>query len=157
MPPTQAHSNAHLHTYHTLPESCLFSQFSSCEGGMVPYVSVCLCLSFCVFFMSACILLSLYCLLFPLSLSFLGPVCLSLSSSLWAYLSLGVSVSVTTRQPVSNTLFSFLAISPCLVVPLPLWAGLDDMESLSHGYVFRHLIMPLADTSGTCFGGERSS
>lgn len=52
MPPTQAHSNAHLHTYHTLPESSLFSQFSSCEGGMVPYVSVCLCLSFCVFFMS---------------------------------------------------------------------------------------------------------
>lgn len=29
------------------------------------------------------------------------------------------------------------------MVSLYLWVELDDTESLSHGYVFKHLIMPL--------------
>lgn len=39
-PPTQAHANAHLHTYRTQPESGLPSQFYSCEGWMALSVSV---------------------------------------------------------------------------------------------------------------------
>ena len=78
-----------------------------------------------------------------LSVSHLLSVCLS-----WG-LFLGVSISITTSQPVSNTLVCghlFLVASLGRVG----W----DMESLSHGYVFRP-IMPLSDTSGTCFLGER--
>ena len=79
------------------------------------------------------------------------PVCLCLCGPV------GVSVSLTTSLPVPNTLFEFPAIPPWLVVPLPLWAESHDMEFLSHAYLFRHLIMPLADSARTCCGGEWSS
>ena len=116
-------------------------------------MSVCVCL----FLHVSLSLLSLCCLLFPPSLSILSPVCLSLSSCFCLCGPGGVSVSLTTSQPVPNTLFEFPAISPWLAVPLPLRAELDDMEFLSCAYVFRHLIVPLADTAGTCGGGEWSS
>lgn len=146
-PPTQAHANAHLHTYRTQPESGLPSQFYSCEGWMALSVSVPVYVGAHLFLQ-----VSSYPPL-PLSpfptLSFSGPVCLSLSSCLGAYL-LGCPYLL---PPAS------LSLTPCLSFWPPL-LGWWYLCLSSHNWmtwsmchladVFRHLIVPLADTSGTC-------
>lgn len=148
MPPTQAHSNAYsyIHLYTVL--FCFQFAFPECWMTLL----VCLCRQ-CV---SVCFHVSLHPPLpllspFPPPLSSLSPVCLSVLVSI----SVGLSVSVSYHQSaVPNTLFEFLAISPWLVASAS-QADLDDMEFLSHAYVFRHLIVPLADTLGPVVGMEQ--
>lgn len=79
-------------------EPCLLSQTLSCAGWMALYVSLCLS----AFFHVHLYLLSLCCLFLQQPLSFFGLMCVCLfaSASLSVGLSLVMSVSVTTSQPV---------------------------------------------------------
>lgn len=92
--------HTYTHTAHSLSLVCLHS-FIPVKVGWL-YLCLCLCMLVRIcFYRSARTLLSL-CLLFPLSVILWSSV--SVSVFLFRGLSLGVSISVTTSQPVSNTL-----------------------------------------------------
>ena len=157
MPPTQAHSNAYSPTHSLIHESCFaFRVFFS--SRLDDSLLVCLCMSVCT-----CLLfhVSLYPPLpllspFP-TISVIAQPCVSVFLSV--SVSVGLSVCLYLLPPVC------LSLTPCLSFQpsFPGWWYLclsrqsDDMEFLSHAYVFRHLIVPLADAAGTCCGGKWSS